>query len=317
MLERVLPAAQGKETHPGPMVQNQTPDGQASQVGLLQNPLLLSLSPVQLPYLVHHLQVFACFLQWRTANFASQKGENPSAAAEEVSDHERDLWLAWGDPHASCHWHQSHRSGVMGSSQHLSSPIVLFSSRVVSFAARLRRPQDGLFTGVVDAVDFISNTYRINFDRPGLGSHSVPDIEVLVSGPLATKSTVPLSCHTSLCAWSLQSNDPQETMPISVFQNQQRVSHPTSMFTPPRSGLGPSSPGLLGVGWMSSCLLCIGFFISVGIKYWVPWVILTSCFQDYDPLLGSSPLKPTVTADGKCGGFPVRLLVLMVRFSGP
>ena len=47
-------------------------------------------------------------------------------------------------------------------------------------AARLRRPQDGLFTGVIDAVDFINNTYRIVFDRPGLGSHSVPDIEVLV-----------------------------------------------------------------------------------------------------------------------------------------
>ncbi|ELU17953.1 hypothetical protein CAPTEDRAFT_99454 [Capitella teleta] len=118
--------------------------------------------------------------------------------------------------------------------------------------ARLRSPQDGLFTGVVDAVDFFNNTYRINFDRPGLGSHSVPDIEVL-------------------------SNEPQETMPLSVFQNQPRPPQ-RGMFTPPR--FNPSSPGLL-------------------------W--------DHDPLLGSSPVKPSV--DGTCGGFPVKLLAMMTRVS--
>ena len=49
------------------------------------------------------------------------------------------------------------------------------------FPARLRKPQDGLFTGVVDALDTVSNSYRIIFDRPGLGTHSIPDYEVLVS----------------------------------------------------------------------------------------------------------------------------------------
>ncbi|XP_052271838.1 protein lin-9 homolog isoform X2 [Dreissena polymorpha] len=44
--------------------------------------------------------------------------------------------------------------------------------------ARLRKPQDGLFTGVVDALDTVHNTYRITFDRPGIGTHSVPDYEV-------------------------------------------------------------------------------------------------------------------------------------------
>lgn len=47
--------------------------------------------------------------------------------------------------------------------------------------ARLRKPQDGLFTGSIDAVDTSNNTYRITFERPGLGTHSVPDYEVLVS----------------------------------------------------------------------------------------------------------------------------------------
>lgn len=47
--------------------------------------------------------------------------------------------------------------------------------------ARLRKPQDGLFTGSIDAVDTSNNTYRISFERVGLGTHSVPDYEVLVS----------------------------------------------------------------------------------------------------------------------------------------
>jgi len=56
--------------------------------------------------------------------------------------------------------------------------------------ARLRRPQDGLFTGVVEAVNTVDNTYRISFDRSGLGTHSVADFEVLSNGPI---ETMPLS----------------------------------------------------------------------------------------------------------------------------
>ena len=48
------------------------------------------------------------------------------------------------------------------------------------FSARLRKPQDGLFTGEIEALDTVNNTYRISFDKPGLGAHSVSDIEVLV-----------------------------------------------------------------------------------------------------------------------------------------
>ncbi|CAH0669165.1 unnamed protein product [Spodoptera exigua] len=49
--------------------------------------------------------------------------------------------------------------------------------------ARLRKPQDGLFTGCIDAVDTSNNTYRITFERPRLGTHSVPDYEVLSNEP--------------------------------------------------------------------------------------------------------------------------------------
>lgn len=47
--------------------------------------------------------------------------------------------------------------------------------------ARLRGVQDGLFTGQIDAVDTSAATYRVTFDRNGLGTHTVPDYEVLVS----------------------------------------------------------------------------------------------------------------------------------------
>ena len=56
--------------------------------------------------------------------------------------------------------------------------------------ARLRRPQDGLFTGVVDAVNTIDNTYRVTFDRGGIGTLSVADFEVLSNTPI---ETMPLS----------------------------------------------------------------------------------------------------------------------------
>lgn len=49
------------------------------------------------------------------------------------------------------------------------------------FLARLRGVHDGLFTGQIDAVDTLNATYRVTFDRAGLGTHTVPDYEVLVS----------------------------------------------------------------------------------------------------------------------------------------
>jgi len=53
-------------------------------------------------------------------------------------------------------------------------PIVI-GTRVT---ARIRQPQDGLFSGQVDAVNTQDNTYRITFVRQGLGTLTVPDIDV-------------------------------------------------------------------------------------------------------------------------------------------
>lgn len=83
--------------------------------------------------------------------------------------------------------------------------------------ARLRKPQDGLFTGTIEALDTVDNTYRVTFDRPGLGTHSIPDYEVL-------------------------SNDPADTIPISAFQQKQRPRQ--TPYQPPKFVPGTSSPGL-------------------------------------------------------------------------
>lgn len=45
--------------------------------------------------------------------------------------------------------------------------------------ALLHQPHDGLFNGTIDAVDTASHGYRITFERPGIGTHTVPDYEVL------------------------------------------------------------------------------------------------------------------------------------------
>lgn len=76
--------------------------------------------------------------------------------------------------------------------------------------ARLRGVHDGLFTGQIDAVDTSAATYRVTFDRNGLGTHTVPDYEVL-------------------------SNEPNETMPISAFAQKHRSARYTqNLMTPPR-----------------------------------------------------------------------------------
>lgn len=59
--------------------------------------------------------------------------------------------------------------------------------------ALLHKPHDGLFTGTIDAVDTASHGYRITFDKSSIGTHTVPDYEVL-------------------------SNEPPEFLPLNSFQ---------------------------------------------------------------------------------------------------
>uniref|UniRef100_A0A8C2ENA7 Lin-9 DREAM MuvB core complex component n=1 Tax=Cyprinus carpio TaxID=7962 RepID=A0A8C2ENA7_CYPCA len=86
--------------------------------------------------------------------------------------------------------------------------------------ARLRGVHDGLFTGQIDAVDTSAATYRVTFDRNGLGTHTVPDYEVL-------------------------SNEPHETMPISAFAQKQRPPRFQNFLTPPRGSYPGSTQSIL------------------------------------------------------------------------
>lgn len=47
--------------------------------------------------------------------------------------------------------------------------------------ARLRTPQDGLFTGTIDGLVHKSHSYRIVFERQGIGSQEIPDYEVMAA----------------------------------------------------------------------------------------------------------------------------------------
>ncbi|XP_050425018.1 protein lin-9 homolog [Adelges cooleyi] len=50
------------------------------------------------------------------------------------------------------------------------------------------KAEEGLFNGTIEALDVSNNTYRIHFDKPGLGTHSVPDYEVCSNQPAETIS---------------------------------------------------------------------------------------------------------------------------------
>ena len=83
---------------------------------------------------------------------------------------------------------QQRKSGDVKELKDLPSEIPLQLVIGTKVTARLRKPQDGLFTGSIDAVDTSNNTYRITFERAGLGTHSVPDYEVLSNEPPETIS---------------------------------------------------------------------------------------------------------------------------------
>ncbi|OXB75261.1 UNVERIFIED_CONTAM: hypothetical protein H355_000813 [Colinus virginianus] len=91
--------------------------------------------------------------------------------------------------------------------------ILFQNTFMIVSKTRLRGVHDGLFTGQIEAVDTLNATYRVTFDRAGLGTQTIPDYEVL-------------------------SNEPHETMPIAAFRQKQRPSR--FFMTPPRLHYTPS-----------------------------------------------------------------------------
>lgn len=85
---------------------------------------------------------------------------------------------------------QSRKSGDLSFVRDLPKEIPLTLPIGTKVTARLRYPQDGIYTGVIEAIYSLSSEYRVTFDRAGLGTHSVPDYEILVSEPI---ETIPVS----------------------------------------------------------------------------------------------------------------------------
>ncbi|XP_021701011.1 protein lin-9 homolog [Aedes aegypti] len=76
---------------------------------------------------------------------------------------------------------QTKRSGDVSFVRDLPKEIPQQLTVGTKVTARLRAPQDGLFTGTVEAIDVMSSSYRVCFDRPGFGSHTIPDFEVVAN----------------------------------------------------------------------------------------------------------------------------------------
>lgn len=103
--------------------------------------------------------------------------------------------------------------------------------------ARLRGVHDGLFTGQIDAVDTTAATYRVTFDRSGLGTHTVPDYEVLVRVFIhrTVDGREEVESSRNFNRLVFQSNEPNETMPISAFAQKQRtMRYMQNLAVPPR-----------------------------------------------------------------------------------
>ncbi|KAA3682400.1 protein lin-9 [Paragonimus westermani] len=71
---------------------------------------------------------------------------------------------------------------------HVPMPLIIGTK----ITARVRYPTDGLYTGKVDAIDSLRHCYRVTFDKPALGTRSIPDYEVLSLFP---QETIPLSAY--------------------------------------------------------------------------------------------------------------------------
>lgn len=85
---------------------------------------------------------------------------------------------------------QSRKSGDISFVRDLPKEIPLSLPIGTKVTARLRHPQDGIFTGTIEAIYSMSSEYRVTFDRAGLGTHSVPDYEILVNESI---ETIPVS----------------------------------------------------------------------------------------------------------------------------
>ncbi|RUS74508.1 hypothetical protein EGW08_017739 [Elysia chlorotica] len=147
--------------------------------------------------------------------------------------------------------------------------------------ARLRKPQDGLYTGTIAALDTADSSYRVTFDRPGYGTHSIPDYEV----------------------WS---EDQPDTIRISSFQEKQT----RQMFVNKQATLAPPQIPKFVPGFLSPSpgTHSVG---DVSIRTSTSMAAGMSAVEQPSPFKG----KLVSLEGGTYGGFPIKFLVLVTRLS--
>jgi len=102
----------------------------------------------------------------------------PGIPGERVWKGEREKWR--GGKGKVSRMDGRKKEGKRGEVFHTGTYFFLLQAVWLVIAARLRKPHDGLFSGTIDALDTVNNTYRITFERAGFGTYSIPDIDVVV-----------------------------------------------------------------------------------------------------------------------------------------
>ncbi|KAH8878377.1 Protein lin-9 isoform 1 [Schistosoma japonicum] len=129
---------------------------------------------------------------------------------------------------------------------HVPMPLIIGTK----ITARVRYPTDGLYTGKVDAIDALRHCYRVTFDKPALGTRSIPDYEVLSILP---QETIPLSAYkTQHKASRNLFMSPARLLAQSALQGKRHHMH-HHKFGP---GLGQGGGGGSGDLTVHDCPLC-------------------------------------------------------------
>ncbi|VDP99747.1 unnamed protein product [Trichobilharzia regenti] len=167
--------------------------------------------------------------------------------------------------------------------------LELLINDVVCLGTWVRYPTDGLYTGKVDAIDALRHCYRVTFDKPALGTRSIPDYEVL-------------------------SILPQETIPLSAYKTQHKASQAAAAAAGGSGGAAAGSNTAMRAGFMSGASSLLS----------TPLKLPAISSGDVAATMGSAALSlnNSEPSGGRLllneadiyGGYPMKFLVMVVRY---
>ncbi|KAF8567324.1 hypothetical protein P879_05632 [Paragonimus westermani] len=208
---------------------------------------------------------------------------------------------------------------------HVPMPLIIGTK----ITARVRYPTDGLYTGKVDAIDSLRHCYRVTFDKPALGTRSIPDYEVLSLFP---QETIPLSAYkTQHKASRNLFMSPARLLAQSALQGKRHHMH--------HHKYGQCSGGATGDVHVHDCPLCqaeassasgpiIRTTISSGFGsnsnlLAAPLKLPSISSGDVAASMGTAALALNESSGGRLllneadiyGGYPMKFLVMVTKLS--